>query len=484
MSFRVFKGNVLSLNGWRMCNPDECVWVTIRGSNNVSILVRKGIPAIILPAFLARFNEVIEPLRDADTACWTLDNDVATSQHPAGVAADANWGSHPFHAYGTYGDKLPALRHLLDVEFKGCVGWGGDWGGNPQDEMHFEIAFQEGYLDDNGNFVLDVDQRLIDLAAEIQASQPPQPPVDKVAILADAMGNRAGVDYASKLAAVTQCLNDCSCTTVERIAMWCGQIGEESGGLQWMEEIADGSEYEGRSDLGNTQPGDGPRFKGRGPIQVTGRRNYTVLSQWAFDQGLVPDAAFFVDAPMQLASDQYGFIGVTWYWTTQRPMNDAADARDIVAATKYVNGGTHGLQDRTDRWNHCLAMGDRLLALTTEDWLNMPSNEEKLDFIYNELSKRAPSRAIFADNPAWGETLLGYVYNGDANTVNVLIVLGALAGDATCADHIRRVAKDGPLAGTYAAGVPSLVTFGQELAQAVEPLIGSLKPKTTKAVKK
>jgi predicted chitinase len=179
--------------------------------------------------------------------------------------------------------------------------------------------------------------------------------------LADAMENSSGVDYAALFPAVNQCLLKCGCTTVDRAAMWFGQVGEESGGLRWMEELASGAEYEGRADLGNWRAGDGARFKGRGPIQVTGRHNYTALSQWAFGKGLVPSATFFVDNPEQLASNQYGFIGVTWYWTTQRPMNDAADARDIVRATKYVNGGTHGLDDRTQRWNHALGMGDAIL---------------------------------------------------------------------------------------------------------------------------
>lgn len=179
--------------------------------------------------------------------------------------------------------------------------------------------------------------------------------------LADAMENNPNVDYGALYPAVNQCLLECECTTVNRSAMWFGQVGEESGGLRWMEEIADGSEYEGRADLGNTQPGDGARFKGRGPIQVTGRHNYTALSQWAFNQGLVPSATFFVDSPSELSNTTYGFIGVTWYWTTQRPMNDAADARDIVLATRYVNGGTHGLDDRTQRWQHALGMGDSIL---------------------------------------------------------------------------------------------------------------------------
>lgn len=180
--------------------------------------------------------------------------------------------------------------------------------------------------------------------------------------LADAMQHGVtAARYAQLLPAVNACLLECGCTTVERAAMWFGQVGEESGGLKWMEELASGAEYNGRVDLGNTQSGDGPRFKGRGPIQVTGRHNYTVLSQWAFDKGLVPTSTYFVDNPNQLSSDQYGFVGVTWYWTTQRPMNDAADARDIVRATKYVNGGTNGLADRTQRWQHALALGAAIL---------------------------------------------------------------------------------------------------------------------------
>jgi predicted chitinase len=157
--------------------------------------------------------------------------------------------------------------------------------------------------------------------------------------------------------------------------MWFGQVGEESAGLRYMEELASGSEYEGRADLGNTQPGYGVRFKGRGPIQVTGRHNYTALSQWACDRGLVPTSTYFADNPEQLATDRYGFVGVTWYWTTQRPLNDAADARDIVRATRYVNGGTHGLQDRTDRWNHALAMGDAIVPAPARGLL-IPGIEE------------------------------------------------------------------------------------------------------------
>lgn len=152
------------------------------------------------------------------------------------------------------------------------------------------------------------------------------------------------------------------CTTVNRVAMFCGQVGEESGGLRWMEELASGAEYEGRKDLGNTQSGDGRRFKGRGPIQLTGRNNYGAFSRWAHAQGLVNSDDYFVANPTLVAEPRWGFLAAAWYWTVARPrLNALADAGDIVGATKAVNGGTNGLADRTARWKRALTFGDRLL---------------------------------------------------------------------------------------------------------------------------
>jgi hypothetical protein len=142
MAFVTRYGNTISEAGWRMVDEAECEWSVIPGSNAVSVQLRKGVPTTILVAFLARFNKIIEPLRDADTGGWTLVNDVGTSNHLAGCAVDANWSSHPFHVAGTYGDKLGALRELLD-SFGGSVFWGGDWS-DPIDEMHFQMGWPEG----------------------------------------------------------------------------------------------------------------------------------------------------------------------------------------------------------------------------------------------------------------------------------------------------------------------------------------------------
>ena len=174
-------------------------------------------------------------------------------------------------------------------------------------------------------------------------------------------GNLTSSRYAELVGPVIEALREANCTTVNRAAMFLAQIGHESMGLRYMEEIASGAAYEGRRDLGNTQAGDGRRFKGRGPIQITGRHNYSVLSSWAHGRGLVPTKTYFVDHPAQLATDRYGFLGAVWYWIAARNMNGYADRRDIVGATIAVNGARNGLTDRTARWNRCLSLGTAIL---------------------------------------------------------------------------------------------------------------------------
>lgn len=68
-------------------------------------------------------------------------------------------------------------------------------------------------------------------------------------------------------------------TTVIRAAMFAAQLGHESVGLQYMEEIASGAAYEWRQDLGNVHACDRRRYKGSGPIQLTGRNNFRAFTR-------------------------------------------------------------------------------------------------------------------------------------------------------------------------------------------------------------
>ncbi len=129
-------------------------------------------------------------------------------------------------------------------------------------------------------------------------------------------------------------------TTALRAAHFIAQVGHETASFLYMEEIASGSAYEGRTDLGNIQTGDGTRFKGRGLIQLTGRTNYTAYSK---DCGVD-----YVGNPTAVSSDPFVCVDVAcWYWN-RRKINDHADRDDVKAVTKAVNGGFNGLDDRID----------------------------------------------------------------------------------------------------------------------------------------
>jgi putative chitinase len=94
--------------------------------------------------------------------------------------------------------------------------------------------------------------------------------------------------------------------TPEREAAFLAQIGHESGQLRYVEELASGAAYEWRKDLGNTQPGDGKRFKGRGLIQITGRKNYQQISDaWGVD---------FIANPALLATPEYAVKSACWWY--------------------------------------------------------------------------------------------------------------------------------------------------------------------------
>lgn len=123
-----------------------------------------------------------------------------------------------------------------------------------------------------------------------------------------------------------------------RMAHFLAQIGHESGCLRYTKELASGAAYNNRPDLGNVKPDDGPLFKGRGLIQLTGRSNYGAYGK-ACGRDLLsnPD---LVSTDPYLAADVAG-----WFWAGHQ-LNDWADRDDLREITRRINGGYNGLADR------------------------------------------------------------------------------------------------------------------------------------------
>lgn len=144
---------------------------------------------------------------------------------------------------------------------------------------------------------------------------------------------------------LSDALADADAVTPVRKAAFLAQVMVESDHFKTFEEYASGRAYEGRRDLGNNEPGDGTRFKGRGAIQVTGRANYEAVSS-----ALGVD---FVDHPDLMAQPQYAFDTAAWYWNS-RGLNAPADNADIVNITRTVNGGLSAIGARIDSFQRAL----------------------------------------------------------------------------------------------------------------------------------
>ena len=95
--------------------------------------------------------------------------------------------------------------------------------------------------------------------------------------------------------------------------------------------------YGGRSDLGNTEDGDGWKFHGRGLIQLTGRANYTVCGE-ALGRP-------FAETPEMVLDPENATMSAGWFWN-KKGLNSLADSGDVETMTKRINGGLNGLDDR------------------------------------------------------------------------------------------------------------------------------------------
>ena len=129
--------------------------------------------------------------------------------------------------------------------------------------------------------------------------------------------------------------------TSKRQAAFLAQVAEESGELRLLIEMASGEAYEGRADLGNTEPGDGPRFRGRGLLQITGRANY---DKCGLALGLT-----LVMTPTLLETPGPAARSAAWFWE-RHGLNELADADKFGELTRRINGGFNHLDERLAYW--------------------------------------------------------------------------------------------------------------------------------------
>ena len=139
-----------------------------------------------------------------------------------------------------------------------------------------------------------------------------------------------------------------------RLAQFMAQVIHESGRFRYDRELwgkgggtAAQKRYDTRTDLGNTpeRDGDGYLYRGRSPIQVTGKANYQEFTEWA--RARMANAPNFVAAPDLLTTDPWEGIAPLWYWDT-RGLNKYADEGNIEMVTRRINGGLNGYADRLE----------------------------------------------------------------------------------------------------------------------------------------
>lgn len=122
-----------------------------------------------------------------------------------------------------------------------------------------------------------------------------------------------------------------------RVCHFLAQAAHEAASFRTLEEYASGATYEGRKDLGNTQKGDGVRYKGRGIFQLTGRANYRRIGQMiGMDLENNPELA---------SSPEVSVLTALEYWKS-RNLSPLADADNVEAITRKINGGLNGFDDR------------------------------------------------------------------------------------------------------------------------------------------
>jgi len=157
---------------------------------------------------------------------------------------------------------------------------------------------------------------------------------------------------------LTRACNEFGIDTPRRVAAFLAQVAHECGEFRWLREIYGPTPQQKRYEppstlaerLGNTEPGDGKRFLGRGLIQLTGRANYRDCSKALFPD----DPELLLHRPELLEQPTQACRSAAWFWWS-RGLNRYADSNDYTTLTKRINGGTNGLDQRVKYWRRALS---------------------------------------------------------------------------------------------------------------------------------
>ncbi len=155
-----------------------------------------------------------------------------------------------------------------------------------------------------------------------------------------------------------QAMWDYEIRTPEQVAHFISQCCHESDHFRTVKEYADGSAYEGRRDLGNTQAGDGKRFRGRGYIQVTGRANYTAMAE---ELGVdLVNQPTLLETDLELAA----YASTAWWYknNVNNIINQGGTVNDVAKkVTKRVNGGYNHLKERQEKTRRAFQKIDEIM---------------------------------------------------------------------------------------------------------------------------
>jgi putative chitinase len=215
--------------------------------------------------------------------------------------------------------------------------------------------------------------------------------------LAKIMPNLGAAKRGQYLPHLQRAMEEFQINTALRAAAFLAQIAHESGEFRWMEEIWGPTAAQRRyepvtkksQELGNTQPGDGKRFKGRGPIQLTGRSNYKTYGD-ILGVDLIAD-------PPSAATPEVGFRTAGLYWK-KNGLNELADKEFFKTITIRINGGTNGLEDRTRyyvRAKAVLAGGGRSAILAADDDFTPDVAGKENDFAPDDTGDSRDGNAEF-----------------------------------------------------------------------------------------